>query len=288
MAFLQNRPTQTLYHYTSESGFLGILRAKKLWFSDLALANDPRELLLGYETLIDALDLVRQGDCSASDRDLLRRLESLLALHHAHSQAFCCCFSVARDELPMWSTYGASHTGMSIGFRPAAFLGTPGRMQRANYVDTNTLDDFCAIVNYALVNLRSNPHSDLHRIGAASEILGVITALKHKSWSYEREFRMILMQSVQQDEIVKETSMLPDRTPVMWSKPLLRSGRAGSISYLEFPFGKFRSGAFDTSGAVKEVIIGPNSQLDVPLVKELLRSNGYHKVEVTKSECKVR
>ena len=202
---------------------------------------------------------MRRNDSSESVSEILKRLEDDLASHHAHSQAFCCCFSMARDELPMWGTYGVNSTGVSIGFRPAAFLATPGRMQRASYVDTNTLDDFCAIVHYVAENLRSNPDSDVHRVIATSEVLGSITAVKHKSWSYEREFRIILMQPTQEDEYVKETSMLPDGTPVLWSKPLLRAGRIGSISYLEFPFGKFRDGDFDASGSIKEVIIGPNS-----------------------------
>jgi hypothetical protein len=288
VAFLQNRPTQALYHYTSESGFRGILCTKKLWFSDLASANDPRELILGYETFIDALELVRQKDCSVSDRNLLTRLESDLASHHAHSHAFCCCFSMARDELPMWGTYGANHSGISIGFRPAAFLATPGRMQRVSYVDTNTLDDICTIIRYVLQHLSPNPNSDIHRIIAESEVLGSITALKHKSWSYEREFRMILMQSNVQNEYVKETSLLPNGTPVLWSKPLLRSGRVGSISYLEFPFGKFRDGDFDVAGAIKEVVIGPNSQLSILDVENILVSNGYERVVVTKSDCQIR
>jgi len=288
MAFLQNRPAQTLYHYTSETGFLGILRTKKLWFSDLASANDPRELTLGYETFIDALELLHRDGCSASEADLLKRLESDLASHHAHSQAFCCCFSMARDELPMWGTYGANHTGISIGFRPAAFLATPGRMQRVSYVETNTLDDFCTIVRYVAQYLVPDPQSDMHRIIAASEVLGSITALKHKSWSYEREFRMIQMQSTQEDEYVKETGMLPDGTYVLWSKPIVRAGRVGSISYLELPFGKFRDGNFDASGSIKEIIIGPNSQLTVSDLKEILRSNGFDRVEVTKSDCQIR
>jgi hypothetical protein len=27
---------------------------------------------------------------------------------------------MARDELPMWGSYGSNYTGISIGFRPAA------------------------------------------------------------------------------------------------------------------------------------------------------------------------
>lgn len=288
MAFLQNRPTQTLYHYTSESGFFNIIRAKKLWFSDLAAANDPRELSLGYETFVKALDAVRKSDHSTSADNSLTHLESDLFLHRGLSQAFCCCFSLARDELPMWGTYGSNYTGLSIGFRPAAFLATPGRMQRVRYIDTNTLNDFCDLVREVAQTLSLDPNLIANRLNATSEVLGLITALKHKSWSYENEFRMILMQSLEEIADANQMSWLPDKTPVLWSKPLTRTGRVPSINYLELPFGKFHKQGFDPSRAIKEVVIGPNSKLDLSEIANVLKNEGFKDFQVVMSDCQIR
>lgn len=188
----------------------------------------------------------------------------------------------------MWGTYGGNHTGLSIGFRPAAFLGTPGRMQRVKYIDTQTANDVSEIITEVAKNLAPNADSDLQRILAASEILGAITQLKHKSWSYEREFRMILMQPREPDDIVKETSLLPDKTPVFWSKPLERPGIEGAVNYLELPFGKFNSGSFDARRAIKQVVIGLNSGLSETDVRIALTDNGFEDVLVEKSECQIR
>jgi len=96
MAYLQNRPNDTLWHYTTEAGFLGILRAKKLWFSDLAMTNDPRELNIGYQAFVDALDSVRRKDFPGDNGKFLDHLAHLLGSHRAHSHAFCACFAVTR------------------------------------------------------------------------------------------------------------------------------------------------------------------------------------------------
>lgn len=55
MGFVEYRPTKTLFKYCSLEGFFGILRSRRLWFTDLQAANDPREIRLGYEHFASAL-----------------------------------------------------------------------------------------------------------------------------------------------------------------------------------------------------------------------------------------
>jgi hypothetical protein len=252
------------------------------------MANDPRELNIGYQAFVDALDIVRQRDFPGDNGKFLDHLAHLLGSHRDLSHVFCACFSLSRDELPMWGTYGGNHTGLSIGFRPAAFLGTPGRMQRVKYIDTRTVDDLSVIIGDIAKGLAPNTDSDMQRILSASEILGTITQLKHKSWSYEREFRMILMQPKEPDDVVKETSLFPDKTPFLWSKPLERPGRLGAINYLELPFGKFNAGKFDYRRAIKQVVIGPNSALSETEMRAALADNGFEEVVIETSECQIR
>ena len=139
VAFLEFKPTQTVYKYCSSDGFLGIVKSKRLWFTDLASANDPREIKLGYELFAEAINLVRQEDLKGLRGAFLTTLAKQLAYVHATQQAFSCCFSLVADELPMWNEYGKNYSGLAIGFRPSALFGVPCRIQRANYLDAATI-----------------------------------------------------------------------------------------------------------------------------------------------------
>jgi hypothetical protein len=71
MAFLEHKPNKTLFHYTSEEGFLGIIASKQLWFSDLGQSNDPRELHIGFEQVSDAISSIAQKEFQGSRGDFL-------------------------------------------------------------------------------------------------------------------------------------------------------------------------------------------------------------------------
>lgn len=58
MPFMEFYPRTTLYQYCSAEAFLGILQSKTLWYTDLAGANDPREIDLGYEHILEAIKSV--------------------------------------------------------------------------------------------------------------------------------------------------------------------------------------------------------------------------------------
>ena len=115
-------------------------------------------------------------------------------------------------------------------------------MQKVRYVDPEVPSDFKKLVLRVARESKSPDASDLHRILATAEVLAFITALKHKSWSYEIEVRMIMMQSLKREASVPNMDMRPDGTPVPWREPLERDGATARISYLENPYGKFRAG----------------------------------------------
>src|SRR5690349_3641624 len=140
MAYFQDTPNKTLFLYTSKAVFRGIVGRRNLWFSNLPTGNNPRDFSLAIHSLPTVMKEPRAG-ATESERQFLTKIESNLRSHRGSSQVFCCCFSLARDELPMWNQYGSAHTGVCIGFRPTAFRATAGRMQQAKYVDPSTHDD---------------------------------------------------------------------------------------------------------------------------------------------------
>jgi hypothetical protein len=155
MAYFEVRPRQTLFKYVTEEGFKGIVGAKRLWFSDLAVMNDPKEIVLAFEQLKDAFKAVRPN--YTQEVPLLERWLELLEQHHKNVQMFCSCFSLENDLQQMWSEYAANHTGLAIGFRPSALFGIPARIQQVKYLDPDTPDSFRQLATRFSREISSSP-----------------------------------------------------------------------------------------------------------------------------------
>ena len=78
----------------------------------------PRELKLGFEHFVSALKFVRENELKGDAGAFLDRMRDELKRVRETQQAFCACFSLVKDELPMWNEYGSSYSGVALGFRP--------------------------------------------------------------------------------------------------------------------------------------------------------------------------
>jgi hypothetical protein len=119
---LSPRLDKPLYHYTTQSGLLGIIRSREMWVTHTQYLNDRREF-------VHAVDLVRKEirlllDASPGDSS---RAESLIRMERAlqwtpESINVCVCsFSEDQDSLSQWRAYGTATSGFAIGF-PADLL----------------------------------------------------------------------------------------------------------------------------------------------------------------------
>ena len=121
-------------------------------------------------------------------------LGEYLARIHTSQRLFCCCFSLVRDELPMWNAYGDNYGGFAIGFRPTSLFKMPCRVQKVRYLRENTIEEFKNIVLDLATKFDALDRGadDLsYWITATSSILAAMTALKHMTWSYEQEVRLV-------------------------------------------------------------------------------------------------
>lgn len=294
MAFLEHTPRETLFQYCSHEGFFGILKSKRLWFSDLLSSNDPRELKLGYKYFIDALKSVRHNEYRGERGHFLSILAANLAASTENVRAYSCCFSLAEDELPMWGAYGSNYGGLAIGLRPTAIVDMPVRIQKVKYVQDNAAEAFRGLVLDIAGMFDANHTADdlKYWVTASTWAFATMTALKHGTWAYEREVRLVHVQPIRPpdegDDVFSITSALPHGEPVRWTKPKERLSGPRTVRYLEFPFGRFRNGNFDPSRAIEKVIIGPNSPLTTDDVVAALKDNGFQTFAVAKSICEIR
>jgi hypothetical protein len=97
----------------------------------------------------------------------------------------------------MWGAYGQNYKGLAIGFRPGAIVGMPGRVQRVKYLDpSNATKEFDAIAKAIADQFNDNTASSdiAPTIVAAAGAAATATALKHQSWAYENEVRLVYAQ----------------------------------------------------------------------------------------------
>jgi hypothetical protein len=290
VAFLEFRPTKPLYHYTSVDGFSAILRSKTLWFSDLESANDPREIKLGYGRVMQALLRCLQKLPNSEGRDRLAFFRDRLIAYHDRLQVFCCCFSTKPDELPMWAAYGGNHSGISIGLRPSAILSIEARVQKVRYLDEASDGDFDRLVQDISTQLHVHPNDFLTDVTAGSAASAAIIALKHSSWAYENEVRMVHVQHKNRAKGLARLLPLPDirgGDSAYWQEPLERIVRGRAVKYKAFRFGHYRHGSFDAQRAIKEAVLGPNCPISVAEAARLLHDEGFHDVHVRHSDCKI-
>jgi hypothetical protein len=78
--------------------------------------------------LMEALELVRRENYKGEQGSFLSILAGHLTRVRTEQQAFCSCFSLIADELPMWNAYGENYGGLAIGFRPTSLFDIPCRV----------------------------------------------------------------------------------------------------------------------------------------------------------------
>jgi len=290
MAFLEYSPTKTLYQFSSVDGFRGIITSKELWCTDLSAANDPRELELGTTLFLEAMKFVRENEYKGAIGNFLDDIQKRVTDYRRNQQTFCACFSLVKDDLPMWREYGSNYAGIAIGFRPTAITAMPGRIQKVRYLNPDTQEEFRQLVRdmASKFDPQRNLSDALYWLDAAVGAFTAITSLKHQSWTYEKEIRFVFAQSRKDHGSRLPTAEFSDHSPVYWAKPLNRSRLNTLVDYMAFPFGRRKSGASDCSKAIERVVLGPRCALTEEEVRYLLEFNGYQNFEIDKSDCQIR
>jgi len=256
---------ETVYHYTSLNGFLGIIGSRSLWATNAAYLNDAAEIN-------HAIDFARrvtgaiymQDDYLAAFGWVTRHALTDLEI----GELYVTSFSEAPDLLSQWRGYCPTGAGLCLGF-DLEFLKDyckqqGYRLEKCIYGDANSIDDIHNLVSQCLEkfpkplitreqfdNLDSEASSryaiESHLIvteGTAkqeadkaiswlcSEISELAPRLKNNGFHEEAEWRIIAKKS---DEETK-----------------FRTGSSYLIPYVSLDL----STAF--SKALREVIVGPN------------------------------
>jgi hypothetical protein len=258
-----------LYHYTSQSGLLGIIGKREIWATHTQYLNDRREYKHALELVVDEIDeLLTTAD--QQSRSVLQEMRN--GLPGIESMNVCVCsFSEERDSVSQWRAYGSGTSGFAIGF-PGDFLAAAVKKkqwylarciydppeQRAlirslveEVFEQNVERESAVETEEGCVPLGGNLCAYLNRYAPI---------LKDRSFSEEREWRII-------------------SRPLMCSSELFdfREGRSLLIPYYRFPLADK-----ELTFRVHEVVVGPtpDEQRSKMSVKSFLVHRGLGDVPV--------
>jgi hypothetical protein len=117
----------TLFHYTTAAGLLGILSSSTLWATDLRFLNDAQEALYARDLFMEMIwgaDPATQPGHPLHDNAkafgetfVEYRKWVVKDLNSPKFPVYVTCFCESGDLLSQWRAYGTDH-GYAIGVKP--------------------------------------------------------------------------------------------------------------------------------------------------------------------------
>ena len=219
--YLKNRkPTASLpkhlFHYTTPTGLVGIVKSQQLWASNAQFLNDASEPLHALEVIEHAfINVTKSAPVSNRVKDLLAGFwdwaKSERLLHGPHLYVFCFCED--GDLLSQWRSYGVRGAGCAIGFAGSALQGCLSALEGQYFVKVEyevarqtevaeslfrTIIDFVSSVERDVGPLGSAVYGDypdlyLNKIRTAlhSEVIRLCAKFKSPAFREEQEWRLL-------------------------------------------------------------------------------------------------
>lgn len=124
-------PPPVLYHYTTQTGLLGILEKDSLWATKIHFLNDSSEYALAFDLASDVLRKRIKTEKNSNNR---KRLECLLSVVPNLAELNICVvsFTEVPDSLGQWRAYGGMGRGYALGFH-------------GNRLQSQAKDQYCAL-----------------------------------------------------------------------------------------------------------------------------------------------
>ncbi|HBR1708106.1 TPA: DUF2971 domain-containing protein [Klebsiella quasipneumoniae subsp. similipneumoniae] len=172
------------YRKYDEKG-IDILLKQEIWFSTADRFNDPFEAETSFPEVLEAV--WARKNLSA---EMKKKFED--ALVELISTVGVCAFSRARKNQLMWSHYADEHKGFCIGFREEIIRSENPKIHSLDVIYQSDFP-FKNIIS-RINRYQQNPtHQNLLEI--AGDISYSILRTKYSGWKYERERRLIKMDS---------------------------------------------------------------------------------------------
>ncbi len=249
-------PQDTLYHYTSLTGLLGIVGSGELRASDVRYMNDSAELRHTLDLL--SSQVTQRIVAGVDNPTLLKQLLEWLS-HRVVSGSLLmgASFRANGNLLSQWRGYSVHGKGVSLGFDPEHILQCAGRQQfqvgRCLYDPAEQAALVEQIID-AVEQLAEQQGPDeaagrapsWHRVFEQLEgdLLRIAAVLKHPAFAEEQEWRLV-------SPLITRSHEHPVR---------FREGHTMLVPYYAFDLGG------DTgSMQLEHVYLGPTNNIDLSM-----------------------
>jgi len=226
-------PKETLYHYTTFTGLVGIVDSQVLWASDIRYMNDSAELKHTADLI--RMEITQRITAGHAKPNLLNQFLEWVThrITNGH-MLFAASFRSNGNLLSQWRGYSKLGKGVSLGFNPNYILKCANEQSFQigkciyNIGDQRRLiklvvDAVEALAKEFNKNTRVSENYDpqsyhdvFERI--ESDLLRIAAILKHPSFQEEEEWRIVS----------------PALTDYVTSPVLFREGTSMLVPYVEF------------------------------------------------------
>ena len=203
---LPDLTVETLFHYTTAAGLLGIVSSASLWATDVHFLNDAQEAVYAKEAVLEAVRRMesptrnpshwayKHGDAAHETFDGYREC-ILNELAEDQFGVYVTCFCEEGDLLSQWRAYGSEH-GYAVEFNARAIqqavrdLPAPGGVIGVRYGPAAAVaaatDAVAAVEGFNL----NHPGVKAHF--KARDLAMILATVKHPGFSEEREWRLFV------------------------------------------------------------------------------------------------
>lgn len=162
----------------------------KLYFSNRKNLNDPFDLLPVFYDEDEVVSFLKEQDSPAnnlSKEDIINKIDKVLNSFSDHIKILSLSTSIY--NIPLWTHYGDNHRGMCIEYdidrldRDSDFYDC---LLKVSYIDKKI--EITELLKNTLSNLINHDEIKIDKVF----LLYFTLTMKHKSWQYENEWRIIL------------------------------------------------------------------------------------------------
>jgi hypothetical protein len=199
----------SLTHYTTLQGFMGIIEAKGFWASNASFLNDRSELvhgLNGAEQAISELEDVIGDEFHQHLPTVINEIKT-----GALPATYVTCFCEHEDLLSQWRGYGGSEQGISIQFRRAALekglAKSQAKLAKVIYSDLSTKKKVRSALAGELKDLLEWENTlggqtvEERKAGVFDVVSQLLPRFKHYGFRDEREWRFVVQRSGDDDAL---------------------------------------------------------------------------------------
>lgn len=211
----------TLYHYTDQSGFMGIFLEQELWATKIQYLNDEKEYSLALDLTRIQLQCLVEKYVQENNSALVDKLNYYIDCIPNIKDMNICVSSLTEngDLLSQWRGYSRKLGGYSIGFNKLAlqpFVHLKGfELAQCVYETTAQNELIKNMINSVLDDFKSKPE-DQYTIGAYNEssrvflqrLAKIAPLLKDSSFTEECEWRIIAEVNYENLDFRSGSSML--------------------------------------------------------------------------------